>query len=318
MKNVLVKILFTLILLTACEENFSPYGDYVDQYSINILVDVDSSSHIAVIKKSYEEDGINNIVDVSGAQIHIFYDGSESLNFVEIENPDYPANDFAKYYYRIDNWSPEFRTEYTISARLQNGLLLTSDITVFKRFSFVSSGSDKVVPPANPNQQIININWDEYTKETFFESKLFIIYYLQIGGKWTMFKKQVPISYIESGDTSVPFYFSFSNKNFYITQISAIDRSMEELSGDDPDKSKYLVHKMSLEVTVFDEDLSAYLITTTSKPDEFSISQYETNFSNVTGGYGIVGTYKTTDWKINLESEYIRSFGYSPSGGNEP
>jgi hypothetical protein len=315
--NKLLFILPVLLFFAACEENFSPEGEYSDHYSVNLLLDTDSLSHIAVIKKSYEDEGDNMSVDVTGAQIYI-YDGVEQLNFVEIENPGFPSNGFARYYYRIDNWSPEFRKNYLVSVQLQNGPKLTSDISVFKRFSFVSFGSDKLVPPADPDQQIININWEEYPREIYFESKLFIIYYLQLEGQWTMFKHQVPISFVESGDTSVPFYYSFSNKNFYITRMSAIDRSMEELSGDDPDKSKYLIHDMSLEVTIFDEALSAYLITTSNKPDEFSLSQYETNYSNVRGGYGIVGVHKTTDWRIKFDSDYIRSFGYSPSGGNRP
>ncbi len=313
----LLMILSAVIFFSACEENFSPTGEYSEQYSVNLLMDTDSLSHIAVIKKSYEDEGVNMSVDVAGAQIFI-YDGDERVNFVEIENPGFPSNGFARYYYRIDDWFPEFRKNYSVSVELQNGLELTSDITVFRRFSYVSSGSDRLIPPADPDQQIININWEEYPKEIFFESKLFIIYYLMLDGQWTMFKHQVPISYVESGDTVVPFYYSFSNKNFYITQMSAIDRSMEELSGNDPDKSKYLVHDMSLEVTIFDEALSAYLITTSNKPDEFSISQYETNYTNVSGGYGIVGVHKTTDWKIKFDSDYIRSFGYSPSGGNQP
>jgi hypothetical protein len=309
--------LSALLFFAACEENFSPKGEYTDHYSVNLLMDTDSLSHIAVIKNSYEDEGANMQADVTGAQIFI-YDGEERVNFIEVDNPDFPSNGYARYYYRIDDWFPEFRKSYSISVELQNGLELSSDVTVFRRFSYVSSGSDRLVPPADPDRQIININWEEYPKEIFFESKLFIVYYLMLDGQWTMFKHQVPISYVESGDTLVPFYYSFSNKNFYITQMSAIDRSMQELSGDDPDKSKYLVHDMSLEVTIFDEALSAYLITTSNKPDEFSISQYETNYSNVRGGYGIIGVHKTTDWKIKFDSDYIRSFGYLPSGGNQP
>ena len=147
----------------------------IDQYSINILMDTDSSSHIAIIKKSYEEDDVDRIADVSGAQIYV-NDGTQRINFVEFDNPDYPANDLAKYYYRIDDWSPEFSKNYTVSVLLPDGLELSSAISVFKRFSFVSSGSDKIVPPANPDQPIITINWEDYSKETFFDSKLFIIY----------------------------------------------------------------------------------------------------------------------------------------------
>ena len=316
MKNLLI-ILSAVFLFAACEENFSPKGEYADQYSVNLLMDTDSLSHIAVIKRSYEDEGDNISADVTGAQIYI-YDGDTRYNFAEVENRDFPSNGLARYYYRIDNWSPEFRKNYSVSAQLQNGQELSSDITVFKRFSFVSAGSDKLVPPADPDQQIININWEDYPREIYFESKLFIIYYLQLEGQWTMFKHQVPITFIESGDTLAPFYYSFSNQNFYVTHMSAVDKSMEELSGDDPNKSKYLIHEMSLEVTIFDEALSAYLITTSNKPDEFSISQYETNYSNVRGGYGIVGVHKTTDWKIKFDSDYIRSFGYSPSGGNQP
>jgi hypothetical protein len=88
---------------------------------------------------------------------------------------------------------------------------------------------------------------------------------------------------------------------------------MQDISIGIDDKTKINIIGACFEVKVYDTALGIYANSIQTFEDEFSIRISEPNISNINGGFGIFGTYISEKFDIEITSNYISSFGYTPA-----
>jgi len=89
-----------------------------------------------------------------------------------------------------------------------------------------------------------------------------------------------------------------------------VNRSMREISAGDGNKSNYVIYGILIEVLSLDDNLTAYYNSTVKGKDPYSINLYETDYTNIDGGYGVFGIQIFSEAMINISYNYVTSFGY--------
>jgi hypothetical protein len=85
---------------------------------------------------------------------------------------------------------------------------------------------------------------------------------------------------------------------------------MREISEGDPDKERYKILSLMIEITVLDHNLSSFYSAGRLQSDGYSITVDQADYTNITGGLGIFGSYIKRVSAIRISRDYIMSFGY--------
>ena len=68
---------------------------------------------------------------------------------------------------------------------------------------------------------------------------------------------------------------------------------------------------MDVQLIVYDPNLSTYYSSMQEATDGFTVRLDQPDYSNVTGGFGIFGSYVRTELKVKFTKEYLKTFGYN-------
>lgn len=313
MKTILIIITAALlaILSFSCEENFSPKTDYVEKYILYCIINTDSSIQTAVLQRSYNVDGFDpyqNTTDPSiiGADIrlrqgnNVFFMRDTSIARTDTSRYKSPVN-----FYFTDNFFIQGNDSLEIIATLPNGKKLSGITDLSFNIEF-NTASDNIIP-AQENDYFAFI-WNAEGVNKWYLPK-FTFYYLKDGVR---FGKDVPTEYIFENGTWSASYPEITQSNIIRFKNSALDSAFAQISYGDPDKSSYRILGGVLTLLVFNESLSNYYSTTNGYLDDFTIRIDETDYTNITGGFGILGAFKKQLSGARFTENYIRSFGYTP------
>ena len=274
----------------------------------------------AIISKNvYTENGAppaqNNIdQNIRGANIKIFYNDSVFImRDTTIQLAD-SGNIVQVNCYYLENLSIQPGKIINIEADIPDGQILRSTTQVEKiSYNFHPSfpqyyGGYPVVPEYawsfsdnnGSNNNIISnpeleINYEKYEGGTYIEKKT-----------------HVPLSYY-------PYLYremllspgvEFSFNNYCYTSVENVNKTMQDISGDDPNKSNYKITKVLFNVTSLDADLSRYYSAYKVYLGSFTIKLRQTDYSNIEGGKGIFGVVYKFSRPLSVDGTYIQSFGY--------
>ena len=253
-----MKKLFFLIITAAgilaiysCDDSIEPFADYKQKYVLNCILNGDSSFQVATLTSDYKGttlDPYSNTTDpsIEGALIRVWWQDSVAI-FKDSSIARFDSSHYTtpyKFYY-AKNFIPRARISYQIEAQLPNGKKLRSTLSPPSGIDFIYVISDSAMPIQG--QDGININWINYHDYTVYISHVVIYYYLSGTGN-KRYEKYVPQSYTEYDGKYLP----IEPKPDILTDCSVdyktIDRAMAEISGDDPDKSKYQIISAAVEL----------------------------------------------------------------------
>ena len=313
MKNLLafIAIVFLSLLIYSCEENFSPKADFAEKYILYCVMNVDSSKQTAVLLKSYDVEGFDPYSNtessfVSGADIRIrqkdrvFFMKDTSAIIENASRYPVPIN-----FYYVEDFLSIGNDSIEIVATLPSGKKLYGISKAPNNISFDPS-SDRILPPEE--KSLFTFSWTSPESSRWYLPKLDFFY---IKGGITH-KKTIPVTYESENGSWKPVYPVISNNNYVNFTLSALDSSFAQISQGDPNKSGYKILGAVLSLLVFDEPLSNYYSTTNGFLDDFTVVLDETDYTNITGGLGIIGLYKQQQTGAIFKEEYIQSFGYTP------
>jgi hypothetical protein len=108
----------------------------------------------------------------------------------------------------------------------------------------------------------------------------------------------------------IPFDAELSFNNYCVTTLDIVNKKMQEISGDDPNKQNYIINKVLFNVIALGPDLSRYYSAYSTYAEDFTIKLRQTDFSNVEGGKGVFGVYYKFSILLVIDRLYINSFGY--------
>jgi hypothetical protein len=317
MKKVIKLIIQFLVVVISfsCEENFSPKTDFVQQYALFCIIDGDTTYQRAIIEKSYNVEGL----DPSG------YTGNPFIKDADIKliynNIEYPLKDSVSVlngeefdFYYTDSLKPEPDKVIEISAVLQGGETLTGRTITPKSanlsFQFEDLRSDTYIEQKESGLFFIwHIN-GENSEGILYLPKLEINYYRLENGINVAHRKEVPLSYFENSGQYLPNYPIVTSENTLNYQMEAINRAMNEISDGDPDKSNYTILDAEFELLLLDNNLAPYYLSIQTFLDGYTVILDQMDYSNIEGGFGILGSFFRRVNHLSFSRDYVMQFGY--------
>ena len=317
MKKSIVFSAVLLLLLNSCSEEFNPKTDFEQQYALYSIISGDTTYQTAIISKSYDVPGFdpadfNGSPYVSGADVTIKYDGIEYKlkdTLLASASNSYPTN----VYYTSALLPGSFK-DMEIEALLPDGKILTAKTTTPKSanlsFSRNALSSDTYIENKPDG---LNFLWEirgaDYDA-TMYLPFLKIYYVIKDNGSETLKDIAVPVSYFQEGDKYIPQYPILSAYKKVNFKMDAINRTMNFIGADIVDKTTIYIKDAYLELLLLDEHLAPYYQTVEAFLDGYTILLDQIDYTNITGGRGIFGSFFKRKWHLNFNPEYVRGFGY--------
>lgn len=308
-------IFLIFIIFISCDDGFSPKAPYEERYSLNSIIRGDSSFQVATAYKSYDVSNIDPFENkedsfIDGALIRLWRGNDELFIF---RDSTMDRTDISRYksdikYYYINDFVPNEGDILEIEALLPNGRRLSSNTLVPTEVLRNEDRSDTSVTLLSKGY--LRTTWKIKNPDQYYLPKLFINYIEKENGFNIMKKKIIPWKKIKIDNSTEYIYPSLSRDYLIDYDIDIINEAMEDISKNDPDKKKYTIISMRLELSIFDKNLSTYYFTVGLEDNSFAIGLDEGDYSNIENGFGIFGSLITQEFKIFLSKNYVDSFGY--------
>jgi len=311
-------ILFFLVgfLFISCEEDFNPYGDYFERYAFTCVLKSDQNYQVATLFRSYRPDGYDPSTytedpSVIGADIRVWYNDSvfvfRDSSVARVDTSRYKTP-FSFYYndkFRVGN-----RKTIELEVLLPNGKRLRSTSVTPGQINY-NDQSDVIIPAGG--KSIVQIIWNTLDDGTFFAPRMAIRYKQNINGEIVEKTKDVPYKYVNQGGSQVPVYPPPSASATIVYDLSAITKTLEEISAGDPNKQNYsILQKIIFSVDAFDLPTSRYVSSTGGTIDDLTVNVDVADYTNIEGGFGLFGSYSKRDYtRLRFMEDYIESFGYN-------
>jgi hypothetical protein len=192
-----------------------------------------------------------------------------------------------------------------VEVMLPNGRRLNSSTKTAGRVSFLDSSTTTIWGSVD----LIFLWTGPSVGINYFLPKFSIIYYKKEGDQNTRHEKEVPFRY----ENNLPVPFTTSKMPLVSVSINTLKRALEEISEEDSDKASYSIAlHPEFAVAAFDDVLSKYYSTSTQSFSSLTVTLDETDYSNIQGGYGIFGSFTSTEYQqLKFAREFITSFGYT-------
>jgi hypothetical protein len=316
MKKISAYIIAALavVLSLSCEENLNPYGELLNKYVLNCVVRGDTTFQSATLTGGYQAANFDPYTNISDKTIHGYivriWSGNDKVAILRdttIVRPEGESYQSPYSVYYSKDFQPNPSDTITIEAILPNGQRLKSSTVAPAQLS-MSGLSDAQIPPTNKNY--LTYIWTTDQKDPIFITRLGIYYYKNANGVKTSNLAVVPESYVQYDNQWIPNYPKPTSDKGLVVDMATVTKTMQLLSGDDPVKSNYVILGCILEVLSLDKNLSTYYNATARGRDIYSVKLDETDYSNITGGYGVFGVYMRTYKVAFFNHSYIESFGY--------
>ncbi len=317
MKKVFLFIIFSVLIILniSCEENFSPKTDFVQQYALFCIVNGDTSYQSAFVEKSYDVNGLDPLsysgnTFVKNAAIKIKYNGADYI----LRDTSSIINDKEIDFYFTDSLKPDPNKSMSITAVLPDGTTLEGSTVTPKSanlsFQYQEESSDTYIEQKSEGLFFIwHISGND-TTGILFLPELKINYYKVENGLNVYSEKKVPISYFRNGDEYLPNYPIVTSANTLNFEMDAINRAMNEISQGDPDKSKYYIIDADFDLLLLDNNLAPYYLTIQTFLDGFTVILDQLDYSNIDGGYGVIGSFFKREHHLTFSRDYVTGFGY--------
>lgn len=308
---------FLLILISlfnlSCEESFSPKEEFKERYVLygdfSMLPQVNFNSASVHLFKTYDVEGYNPYTNknnpvISKADVVLSISGKE-YKMVEDTILSISRYDSIEIAYNpgLLRLVAKPNDLVKVTAKLPNGKILSASTTIPSppNFSYsyqYSNGFTTNIDRSMWGSSFV-ISWSKF-KENLYFPRLVLSYSKKVGQEIVLnrVEKEIPLRFVKKGDKFEPVYPGYTWETKLDYSFEAIDSTLAQISGSDPEKGNYIIHSFYLRYKIFDEHLAKYFSSTKGFLDEFSIRLDESTYTNVSGGIGVFG------------SEYFNSVRY--------
>jgi hypothetical protein len=311
------------LFLESCDSDFSINAPHQDVYVLNCILRNDRFVQYAIISKNcYTENGTapaSNRIDqnITGVDIRIYYNDSVFvMRDTTIRLMD-SGNEIQVNCYYVRNLIPSPGRVVSIEASVPDGKILKSTIQVPQiSYTNFSSNFPQVYKPGYNTTPNYSWSWVGNTQQStpILDLPQLEVYYKHYEqGTYVDKEILVPLAFYFTFDENgnlVPVSVDLSINTYCITTLEAVNKTMQEISGDDPYKENYIITKVVFSVLGLDPELSKYYSAYETYSENFTIKLRQTDFSDIEGGKGIFGAYYKSSAPLIVDSLYIQSFGY--------
>jgi Domain of unknown function (DUF4249) len=299
----LFSVLFSFYFLS-CDNSFSPYAPFTEDYILNGIMRGDTSYQVVTLSHSYQPNSSDPLTyktdpAVVGAKIEITYDNKiYVLRDSSIARTDTSQFDTPFRFYYTDSLRPDINKTISIKATLPNGKILTAETktpnAINNDYDFFLLISNFFFPPTN-NRHVSIVYWPNIGNY-IYAPDININY--QVAGDSSLYKIALPITLTPTKNDSLFF------------DSSAVRIALDELANKYGSKSKLKIINITVDLLVFDEYLSTYYLSLQLGLDEFTVRIDNPDYSNIKGGYGIFGCYEKVTHTINFTGNYLHNLGF--------
>ena len=300
----------------SCNNTFDPNAPFRERYSLNGIIRSDTSLQIVTLSSSYlagnDFNPLSNNQDpaIVDAQVKMWYKGI----MYPMRDTTIPRQDTSRYKnsvhcYYINNLKPQANEYVDVEALLPNGFLLQSSTKLpdANSTTFFDANNDKSVPPSSIGNNYVTVKWTGLDN-TIYSPKINIIYY--VNGSPEKKEWPVPLYYITENGNSAGVYPQPTKQNYIKISMETITHALNEIPLGNNDKSNFSISVLSVEVVVYDENLTTYYLSIQNGLDAFTVRLDSPDYSNIQGGYGIFGSYVRIDYTIRFTYNYLKSLGF--------
>jgi hypothetical protein len=325
MKKALWFLLIILFLFfESCSDDFNINDpNHQEIYVLNCILRNDNSIQYAIISKNeFTESGTppasnSTYQNIKDLNIKIFYNDSVFvMRDTTIQLTDSGNITRVSCYY-AKNLIMKPGKIIRIEASVPDGKKLESTIQVPAiSYGSFSSNFPQVFQSGYQVRPYYSWRWTGSTEDitSILNLPQLEIYYQKYeGGTYVDKKIFVPLAiyyiYDENGNP-IPVKVELSFFNYCVTTLETVNKTMQEISGDDPNKKNYIINKVLFSVISLDPELSRFYSAYNTYAEDFTIKLRQTDYSNIEGGQGIFGAYYKFSKPLVVDSLYISSFGY--------
>jgi len=313
------KLLFLILIsvfILSCDEDFNPYGDFIERYAFTCILKSDENFQTATLFRSYRPDGFDPYSyttdpSVPGAEIRVWYNDSVFV----FRDSSVTRQDTSRYktpfsFYYNDQFQIGNRKTIELEVLLPGGKRLHSSSFTPAKINFEDK-SDAMIPAGAKN--FIQIFWRSTDEGIFFLPKLTIRYRQNINGEIVNKLKNVPLRYVNQEGESVPVFPSANSLLTVVYDLNAITRSLQEISDGDPQKQNYSIYQnLAFQLIAYDIPTTKYISSTGSVIDDLTVNVDVADFTNIVGGFGLFGSYSKEDYtRLRFLQSFIDTFGYN-------
>lgn len=310
------KLIFILALLisaflVSCEDSFSPYAPFTADYILNGIIRGDTSYQVITLSKSYQPDGPDPLgykqdPAITGARIEIYYDNMVfALRDSSITRMDTIHFNTPFSFYYLKDFKPGINKKISIKAFLPDGTSLeASTITPSISFAdFIREDNFGYDFPPDTGRSLI-IRWNDKGPYSY-DPDINLNY--KVDGDSVLHKIALPLRYDERG---APVYSMPERDNFIVIDTSSIGKTLGALVAKYGGKSGIKIKNITMDLLVYDEDLSAYYSSLEFGLNGFTVRIDDPDFTNVKGGLGIFGSYVSTRFTTDIDDQYLKKLGF--------
>jgi|GEM_PF-677092 len=323
-----VSLVVLCLILESCKSDFNINAPYQNVYVLNCILRNDTSVQYALISKNYfTENGTvpppNSIEqNIKGANIQIFYhDSVFVMRDTTIQLADSGNETMIDCYY-VNNLMLSPGRAISIEATVPGGDTLKSTAQVpqisYEHFprDFPQLNDTYIATPNYSTTPYYSWSWIGNTQAstTILDIPQLEIYYKHYEqGTYVDKVVLVPLAFyfiVDRYGNLSPVDVGLSFRTFCVTKLDIVNKTMQDISGNDPDKENYIITKVVFSIISLDSELSKYYSAYETYLENFTIKLRQTDFSDIEGGKGIFGLCYKFSNSLVVDGSYIGSFGY--------
>lgn len=324
MKRIVMLLLISIPFILSCDDQVNPKSDFKSVYVLNCIIRSDTTHQFATLSHSYELEGFDPYTNredpfMNNALIIITYNGKEYI----MKDTTIARNDTTRYKgtlkcFYLPNFQPIHYGLIKIKAFLPNEKNLISETLIYEQTSIymgISGFTSKKFTSRKLKNGFIEFSWgtlqNQNIDSAYFFPEIAIIYTREIYGVKTRYTKKIPRTYIKQSDYLPVYPGLFVGSSSLNIDSTTINRAMIEISAGDSNKKSYTIENVVMRLLILDKNLAAHYSIQQTFLNEFSLRSYEPDFTNIEGGFGLFGTYNVKSSVMEVDPDYVKSFGYN-------
>ena len=318
-----VLLIILSLCFASCKNDFNINAPYEDVYILKCILRNDTSVQYALISKNYfTENGTTpdaNSIDqnIKGVTIKIYNNDSVFIMRDTTLSLSVSGNAALINCYYVKNLILSPGKVIRIEASVPDGKTVKSTIQVPEiSYAKFSSNFPQTLLSGYQKRPYYSWSWVGATEESTIILNLpqLEVYYKKYEeGIYIDKKILIPLVlyYIvdEEGNLK-PVNADLSFRNDCLTTLETVNKTMQDISGNDPNKENYIITKVLFSVISLDPELTKYYSANNTYSEDFTVKLRETDFSNIEEGKGIFGVYYKFSKSLVVDRLYIESFGY--------
>ena len=307
----LVFIVISVFSVQSCEENFSSNGEFEKKYSLNCVVRGDTNLQITSIFTSFspeENPSTQNANDyfVENAFVRLWCGNDEIYYLKDTLTNDSDSTKINRFYY-TDSFNPKFGVELEIEALLPDGNRLKSKTYMPNKVRTDLEKTTAIISPDVGDK--ITFSWLTDDLDQIYIPTLSLYYREKIGDKNELRIVKIPWKYQIENGKEVLLDKPPTRTPQVEYEVEIIDRILRNIA--DTKNADYItILSLILELKVLDKNLSAYYLASGRIFDNYSIRLDSKDFSNISGGSGIFGSFIVQKMSLGFAYEFLAVYGY--------